>query len=360
MSALRYRPGGGAYGVFYKNLRSSHYVAIMNPQADSCQPTPTVEETVPTASQKPEDSTSTLTDDVDAITQSLKKVSIKKHKPSKATPNPPTKAARNSKSRGFIPNDRNPLWSINQGRNMDRSIVRRFTKDAIVPPSPASGGVPEPTPAYLAASVTPFRQLAQAQHLLIVIDLNGTLLFRPNKRAPSRFVARPHTARFLRYCIDTFNVVIWSSARPDNVKLMCDAILGEDLRRKVVAIWGREMFGLSPSDYAARTQCYKRLTKLWDEPEIAESHPAYQMGVRWDHTNTVLVDDSPEKGRSEPFNLISIPEFFGDENEPGQILPQVHDYLNSLSMHSSVAAYLKAHPFKAALPFAAPALQNNR
>ncbi|KAH6715198.1 HAD-like domain-containing protein [Leptodontidium sp. MPI-SDFR-AT-0119] len=357
MFALRHRPRGGAYGVFYNNLRLSHHAAKMNPQADSFQPT--AEETAPSASQKPKDSTSTLTDDIDAVTQSLKKVSIKNSKSSKAIPKPPAKANRKPKSRGFIPNDRNPLWSINQGRNMNGSSFERSSRDAIVPPSPASGGVPEPTPAYLAASVEPFRQLPQAQHLLVVIDLNGTLLFRPNKKAPSRFVGRPHTAKFLRYCIDTFNVVIWSSARPENVKLMCDSILGEDLKRKVVAIWSRKMFGLSPSDYAARTQCYKRLTKLWDDPEIAASHPGYQMGARWDHTNTVLVDDSPEKGRSEPFNMISIPEFFGNEHEPGQILPQVHDYLNSLSMHSSVAAYLKAHPFRAVLPSAAPDIQHH-
>jgi hypothetical protein len=61
----------------------------------------------------------------------------------------------------------------------------------------------------------------------------------------------------------------------------------------------------------------------------------------------VLVDDSLEKGKSEPFNLIEIPEFFGDENERGEILPQVHDFLNQLSLHSNVSACLRARPFKA-------------
>ncbi|KAH7393106.1 HAD-like domain-containing protein [Cadophora sp. MPI-SDFR-AT-0126] len=240
---------------------------------------------------------------------------------------------------------------------MNGNPFAKLPRDAIIPPSPKSGGIPNPTSAYLSASSEPIRQLPEAQHLLVVIDLNGTLLFRPNKRAPSKFIARPHTARFLRYCINTFTVVIWSSARPDNVKLMCNSILDQELRRKVIAIWGREMFGLSPSDYNARTQCYKRLTKLWDDQRIAASHPSYEFGERWSHANTVLVDDSPEKGRTEPFNMILIPEFFGDKNEPGQILPQVHDYLNKLSMHSNVAAYLKAHPFRAALPDAAQSIQ---
>lgn len=332
----------------------------MNPQADSFQPTPHTSKATPSVSQMPKNDTAT--DDIDSITQSLNKVSIKSSKSSTSTPKPTPKpntqiTTKPKKSRGFVPNDRNPLWRSNQGRNMNGSPMRMPMKDAITPPSPASGGTPEPTAAYLAASLEPLRRLPDAQHLLVVIDLNGTLLFRPNKRAPSKFIARPNTARFLKYCIDTFNVVIWSSARPDNVKLMCDAILDQELRRKVVAIWGRDMFGLSPSDYAARTQCYKRLTKLWEDPNIAISHPTYEIGGRWDHRNTVLVDDSPEKGRSEPFNMIAIPEFFGDENEPGQILPQVHDYLNSLSMHSNVAAHLRAHPFRAAVPAATTAIQ---
>ncbi|KAI9049502.1 hypothetical protein LZ554_006531 [Drepanopeziza brunnea f. sp. 'monogermtubi'] len=231
------------------------------------------------------------------------------------------------------------------------SLVKKtYKRNDITPPSKASGGVPDPTPAYLAASLQPLQQLTDAQHLLLVIDLNGTLLFRPNKRQPSAFIARPNTERFLRYCIETFTVVIWSSARPSNVQLMCNQILSDDLRHKVVAIWARDKFNLTTADFDTRTMCYKRLTSLWNDPKIASSHPGFQFGERWNHTNTVLVDDSPEKGRSEPFNLITIPEFFGDRFEKGGILPQVHDYINSLSMHSNVAAHMRARPFKAYLP----------
>ena len=351
MYALRYRPRGRAYGIFNKSLRFSYQAATMNPQADTFQPSSPSLETTHSVPRKPKDSVPT--DDIDAVTQSLKKVSIKGKTSSKYHPT----ATGSSKARGFIPNDRNPNWRTNQGRNMNGTPSAKLPRDAIIPPSPESGGIPNPTPIYLSVSCEPVRQLPQAQHLLVVIDLNGTLLFRPNKRAPSKFIARPNTAKFLRYCINTFTVVIWSSARPENVKLMCDAILDQELRRKVVAIWGREMFGLSPGDYNARTQCYKRLTKLWNDPKIAASHPSFDLGERWSHANTVLVDDSPEKGRTEPFNMISIPEFFGDEDEPGQILPQVHDYLNNLSMHSNVAAYLRARPFRAVLPVSAHNIQ---
>jgi hypothetical protein len=234
----------------------------------------------------------------------------------------------------------------------------RENRDAKVQPSKESGGVPNPTNAYLAASNAIPQPLQEPQHLLVVIDLNGTLLFRPSRRNPTKFTARPNTRQFLQYCINTFTVVIWSSAKPENVKNMCDAILTPELRKTVVAIWGRDKFGLSSTDYAMRTQCYKRLTKLWSDNKIARSHPLWASGRRWDQTNTVLVDDSPEKGKSEPFNLIEIPEFFGDEKESGEILPQVHDFLNHLSLHSNVSACLRAQPFKAQLG-APPALNQN-
>ncbi|KAM0181639.1 hypothetical protein ACHAPC_007182 [Botrytis cinerea] len=224
-----------------------------------------------------------------------------------------------------------------------------MSKDARTQPSRASGGVPNPTSDYLEKSYTKPDQAPVpsplARHLLVVIDLNGTLLYRPNRKSPTKFTARPHAEKFLQYCIDTFSVVIWSSARSQNVIPMCKTILTPKLRQNIIAIWGRETFGLSSMDYNTRVQCYKRLTKLWNDPQIAASHPDAQNGGRWDQTNTVLIDDSSEKARSEPFNLIEIPEFFGDNKEVGDVLPQVHDYLNFLSMHENVSAAIRHSPF---------------
>lgn len=69
-------------------------------------------------------------------------------------------------------------------------------------------------------------------------------------------------------------------------------------------------------------------------------------GERWSQLNTVLVDDSMEKARSEPFNLVQLPEFKGNAEEQGFILPQVHDYLNDCSQQANVSAYMKGRPFK--------------
>lgn len=226
------------------------------------------------------------------------------------------------------------------------NALRPLPRDERVAPSAASGGIPEPTPLYIKTSLSQPVTLRQPRRILVIMDLNGTLLYRPNKRNPFNFIQRPHARQFLDYCVDTFHVAIWSSARPENVDKMVSQLLSPEQRSKCVVIWGRDRFGLSPADYSSRVQCYKRLSTIWNDPQVAASHPAAAHGQRWDQTNTVLVDDSAEKGRSEPYNILQLPEFEGLANEPADVLPQVHDYLNTLCYQANISSYIRRHPFR--------------
>lgn len=248
---------------------------------------------------------------------------------------------------------RSPSSHQGEARNLIRKIPTKAAvgrlplgRNPAAPPSKASGGIPDPTAAYLQTSLRDYTILQKPQHLLVIIDLNGTLLHRPSKSSPTKFNARPHTPRFLNYTITTFTVVIWSSARPENVKAMTSNILTPALHSQVVAIWGRDKFGLSPAEYNSKVQCYKRLSTVWNDAGVKKSHPEAARGGKWDQTNTVLIDDSNYKGRSEPFNLIEIPEYSGgSEEEKEGVLPQVHDYLNRLSLCSNVSNYMRQHSF---------------
>jgi hypothetical protein len=217
-------------------------------------------------------------------------------------------------------------------------------RDLVRPPSAESGGVPEPDIKYLLHAQAPSRPLPEPRRILVIMDLNGTLLHRPNKRRPFHFVERPWAQNFIDYCLDNFYVAIWSSARPDNVEKMVHRLLTPEQVSKCLLVWGRNKFGLTAADYEDRVQCYKRLTRMWTDRSIIESYP--EDSGRWDQTNTVLVDDSREKARSEPYNLLQIPDFVGLDSEPLHVLPQVHDYLNSLCHQSNVSAYIKENPFK--------------
>ncbi len=219
-------------------------------------------------------------------------------------------------------------------------------RDKIRPPCLESGGVPEPTFEYLKSSKMPPLQNPQPRKILVVIDLNGTVLHRPSFRNPIAFIERPYGREFLSYCINTFKVVIWSSAQPANVQKMCNQLLTRSDRQNVVSIWGRDRFGLTAEDFVSRVMCYKRLDLLWDDPIIAGQHPEATFGKNWSQEDTVLVDDSIEKGRSHPYNLICLPEFVRDPQEPGCVLPQVHDYINACARYTNVSAYMRNNPFR--------------
>lgn len=240
--------------------------------------------------------------------------------------------------------------SNRQGNNTNNNKKKGRTPSPIhsapiTAPSAESGGVPEPTAEYLEQASREAQRLAAPKPTLVVIDLNGTLLYRPHKRNPSRFVERPLAREFLERCIDKYHVVIWSSARPENVRRMCARLLSPAYLRRVVAVWGRDRFGLTEHDYNQRTQCYKRLTRLWQDPDVAASHPRAAEGASWSQADTVLIDDSAEKARSEPHNAITLPEFAGDLDENPRVLPLVEQYLDTLTMQLDVSAYIRANPF---------------
>lgn len=178
------------------------------------------------------------------------------------------------------------------------------------------------------------------------MDLNGTLLHRPHRNRPFHFIERPHARRFVQYCLETFHLAIWSSARPQNVAKMVGRLLTPEQVDRCLLVWARDQFGLSAKDYDTRVQCYKRLVRVWDDPRVVAAHPDAARGGRWDQSNTVLVDDSLEKGRTEPFNILALPEFTGLANEKTEVLPQVHDYLNALSWQADVSSYMRQSPFQ--------------
>ncbi|KAG6039803.1 hypothetical protein E4U41_002127 [Claviceps citrina] len=229
-------------------------------------------------------------------------------------------------------------------KNNKNTKTTKTTKTR-APPSTASGGVPSPSARYLAQTLPPPCVLPSPRRLLVVLDLNGTLLHRPSSRQPCRFVKRPHAQQFLAHCLESFHLAIWSSAQPKNVSNMVGQLLTTAQRGRCVVVWARDRLGLSADDYHARVQVYKRLSRLWDDPAVRASHPEAADGGRWDQSNTVLVDDSLEKGRSEPYNILCIPEFVGLHAEPSHVLPQVQDYLSRLTFQADVSRYMRATPF---------------
>jgi hypothetical protein len=222
---------------------------------------------------------------------------------------------------------------------------------------------PKPSPEYLKRANLPPRRLASPKKLLIVLDLNGTLLVRSNRG--STYTPRPHVNEFLAYCLEHHKLVVWSSARPHNVKPMVAQLFDADQHAKLVEVWHRDHLRLGVH-YNEKVQVYKQLTWLWEDAKVQASFPTEtpapfkiedgwkeppptkldQLPTKWDQSNTVLLDDTTDKAASEPYNLIRVDEFTKEnKNDGDDVLGRVQAYLEDLKWEADVSAAMRLMPF---------------
>jgi len=206
---------------------------------------------------------------------------------------------------------------------------------------------PYPTIEYLAQSKTPPMRLRQPQPLLIISDLNGTLIFR--KVSQTNFQRRRHLEAFLEHIFTTHTVMIWTSARPESASVILQTLLTPAQRAQLIASWARDTLGLTAKQYAGKTQVYKQLERIWAAAALqATAHPG---APSWSQANTLLLDDSFEKAHAQPHNLVNLPELLraglADEERAAAppVLRQVQGYLDEARWWSDVSAFVRARPF---------------
>ncbi|KAJ9626649.1 hypothetical protein H2204_010038 [Knufia peltigerae] len=172
--------------------------------------------------------------------------------------------------------------------------------------------VPKPTSEYREKAALPPALRQNAQKLLVILDLNGTLLVRPNRRGdPTKFKIRPGVTQLLDYLFANHVVMVYSSARPENTTAMVNNLIHPVQRQQMAAVWARDKLGLTRQQYNNKVQVYKKLDKIWSDGAIQRKA---EKGCKWNQGNTVLVDDSHLKGLAEPNNLLQVPEF--EDNAP--------------------------------------------
>lgn len=215
---------------------------------------------------------------------------------------------------------------------------------------------PKPSSAYLEQAKLPPRCLSDPKKLLIVLDLNGTLLVRKNRG--SSYIPRPHVQGFLAYCLEHHALMVWSSARSQNVAAMVAQLFTDEQRQKLVAIWSRDHLRLGVH-FETKVQVYKQLTWLWEDARVQASFPTPDSvsfkvedgwkeppPTKWDQSNTVLLDDSVDKAASEPHNLIRVDEFTKEHIGDGEdVLGRVLAYIEDLKCEADVSRAMRERPF---------------
>ncbi|EXJ80481.1 hypothetical protein A1O1_08626 [Capronia coronata CBS 617.96] len=190
-----------------------------------------------------------------------------------------------------------------------RKVVARRSRTRTATPEPPP--VPSASAEYKRKAGLPPARRQTPQKLLVVLDLNGTLLVRPNRRQPTKFKIRPGVTQLLDYLFDNHVVMVYSSARPENAAGMVANLIHPKQRQLMAGVWARDKLDLNKAQYNSKVQVYKKLHKIWADRSIqAKAEP----GRKWDQSNTILVDDSQLKALAQPHNLLQVPEF--EDNAP--------------------------------------------
>ena len=229
-----------------------------------------------------------------------------------------------------------------------------------------------PTDEYLRTSLAPSTPLdplsPSPSRKLLILDLNGTLLFRSPRspRGPRihrnthtaaatpafrlrHVYPRPYLSSFRAYLfaprtLTWLDTMVWSSAQPHSVNDMVNHCFKEE-QNKLVAVWSRDTLGLAKEDYCAcffsvyvigfplslssthtppflldrKIQTVKDLTKPWSLLPLVSSRaspPSFSNEIHDTELlqtrsalSTILLDDSPLKAQLQPWNHLCIPEY---------------------------------------------------
>jgi hypothetical protein len=156
--------------------------------------------------------------------------------------------------------------------------------------------------------------------IVTILDLNGVLLerlgqepknrtarsaaseFRQNSHTLNRrrVWIRPHHAEFIRYLSRRYTIGVWSSATFATVQGLLDIVLeGTGVRRESL-IFVRDRTECPHDKANGGFATIKPLRAIWTDKRYKELCKP---------TNTIILDDSPDKARENPSSAILVPEY---------------------------------------------------
>ncbi|KAJ3069790.1 hypothetical protein HDU98_007157 [Podochytrium sp. JEL0797] len=163
--------------------------------------------------------------------------------------------------------------------------------------------------------------ISRKRKILVVLDLNGTLIDRlgkgPERKAANmnplcpkepdltlnnnKVYLRPYLNVFLQFLFDNFHVSAWTSATPKNSVPLVDFIFEPFGGDKLLEfVWDREKCIIEPTP-EKEYNSVKDLSKIWTESVNDQG--------TWNQHNTILMDDSACKSCRTPLNHLLVPTF---------------------------------------------------
>eukprot|EP00039_Didymoeca_costata_P001750 m.54800 g.54800 ORF g.54800 m.54800 type:complete len:417 (+) comp10951_c0_seq3:180-1430(+) len=222
----------------------------------------------------------------------------------------------------------------------------------------------EPKPAENRLSGTKYKPMATTKaKLLVLLDMNGTLLSREKKVVPGRepdfrhkgtkYYLRPGAKHLVQQLValPAIRVAFNTSMTGGNAKPAIVAIAGQSWHQKV-ALYDRE-YQKHDSTGEKKWDTIRDLDAIWK----AEA----SNGQQFDRSNTVMVDDTFRKMREHADNVLIVPTYspnddFEDDVVPN-VLTQATNYLLELvrslvsgAKEVTVPEYIRQKPFCGKFP----------
>ncbi|KAF4384813.1 hypothetical protein G4B88_000209 [Cannabis sativa] len=192
----------------------------------------------------------------------------------------------------------------------------------------------------------------QRKKKLIVLALGGLLCHRvyrrdkssaPRSRRPDTsygnfFVyKRPYCEEFMKFCLERFELGIWSSAREWYMNNALDCIM-KGLRGKLLFAWA----SFRTLENKEKPLFLKDLKKLWQNKYLSK-------GV-FSSSNTLLIDDKPYKALLNPSNtaIFIDHEYKAVDVDDVALGPnsELRVYLDELAnAEDDIPGYVEKHPF---------------
>ncbi|CAL9235765.1 unnamed protein product [Arabidopsis halleri] len=188
---------------------------------------------------------------------------------------------------------------------------------------------------------------------LLVLSLSGLLLHRvhikemrkkPKNRSPDASCGpnlvykRPFAEAFMKFCLERFEVGIWSSACEKNVDIILSIVL-ENLQDKLLFVWDQEE--CTDSGFKTLENRYKPLF-------FKDFSKVFQCFKGFSASNSIFIDDEPYKALRNPDNTGLFPMSYDPSNKNDSLLDpegEFCSYLDGLAKSSDVQAYIKEHSF---------------
>ncbi|KAI8089972.1 NLI interacting factor-like phosphatase-domain-containing protein [Halteromyces radiatus] len=242
-------------------------------------------------------------------------------------------------------------------KHSQQKAISTTTHTTTISDSPSTTIPMKPSKEYLKVANEPSillrRPRRQKEKQLLILDLNGTLVSRTNRR--TGMYVRPHMDTFLDYIFRQFIVMVWSSAQRVSVKRMSH--LFGSRKTELRYLLDRRHFGLDWAQYNSDVETIKDLNKLWNHDKWLDlrKYSAY---------NTIIIDDSPAKSVLQPYNSIHISTFNHNSTEflekGDQELLTVMDYLKQLEQETNIANYIQHSPYSSSSSLSTMTPSSNR